>query len=103
MAPNLERRRVVPLKAASKANFPLAPHSYGSESTALVFWPKNEVLQPHVHWGGEEILVISGSCMDEYGNYPAGSWVRSPHLSEHSPRVEEETLILVKVGHLPQT
>ena len=61
----------------------------------------NEVFHPHVHWGGEEILVIEGRFIDENGEYPAGSWIRSPHLSEHLPRVEEKTLILVKVGHLP--
>lgn len=77
-------------------------HNFGAQSTALVFWPAGEVFQPHVHWGGEEILVISGCFCDEYGDYPAGSWIRSPHLSEHFPRVKEETLILVKVGHLPQ-
>ena len=79
-----------------------ALHSFGTHSTALVFWPANEVFQPHVHWGGEEIVVLKGTFADEYGQYPAGSWIRSPHLSEHFPRVEEETLILVKVGHLPQ-
>ena len=78
-------------------------HNYETQSTALVLWPENEVFQPHVHWGAEEILVIKGKFMDEFGEYPAGSWIRSPHMSEHFPRVEEETLILVKVGHLPQT
>ena len=77
-------------------------HSYGTKSTALVFWPANEVFQRHVHWGGEEIVVLKGEFTDEYGQYPEGSWIRSPHLSEHFPRVKEETLILVKVGHLPQ-
>jgi len=77
-------------------------HTYGTESTALVFWPKNEVFQPHTHWGGEEIVVINGVFIDEYGEYPAGSWIRSPHMSQHFPRVKEDTLILVKVGHLPQ-
>lgn len=77
-------------------------HSFGTQSTALVFWPADEVFQPHVHWGGEEIVVINGCFSDEYGDYPAGSWIRSPHMSEHFPRVREETLILVKVGHLPQ-
>jgi len=77
-------------------------HSFAGTSTALVFWPANEVFQPHVHWGGEEIVVISGEFGDEHGLYPAGSWIRSPHMSEHFPRVEKETLILVKVGHLPQ-
>jgi anti-sigma factor ChrR (cupin superfamily) len=77
-------------------------HSFGTQSTALVLWPANEVFHPHVHWGGEEIVVITGMFTDEFGQYPAGSWIRSPHLSEHFPRVKEETLILVKVGHLPQ-
>ncbi len=75
-------------------------HQYNTESTALVHWPANEVFQSHTHWGGEEIVVLSGKFIDEYGEYPAGSWIRSPHMSKHFPRVEEETLILVKVGHL---
>lgn len=78
----------------------LSLHAYGTESTALVHWPANEVFQPHTHWGGEEIMVITGTFIDEFGEYPAGSWIRSPHMSQHFPRVEEETLILVKVGHL---
>lgn len=86
----------VPLERVS------ALHTYSTESTALVWWPENEVFQPHTHWGGEEIVVIKGVFRDEFGEYPAGSWIRSPHLSEHFPRVVEETLILVKVGHLPQ-
>ena len=72
-----------------------------SESTALVFWPAGEKFQPHTHYGGEEILVISGEFIDDYGHYPAGSWLRSPHLSKHNPYVKQDTVILVKVGHLP--
>lgn len=75
-------------------------HNFGTESTALVFWPAGEQFQPHVHAGGEEIYVISGEFIDEHGRYPAGSWIRSPHLSRHNPYVEQDTLILVKVGHL---
>lgn len=78
----------------------LSLHTHGTESTALVLWPANEVFQAHTHWGGEEIVVIKGKFIDEFGEYPEGSWIRSPHLSKHFPRVEEETLILVKVGHL---
>lgn len=68
--------------------------------TALVKWPKDERFIPHKHWGGEEIFVLEGVFMDEYGNYPKGSWMRSPHLSEHFPFVKEETIIFVKTGHL---
>lgn len=78
-------------------------HAHDTESTALVWWPKNEVFQPHTHWGGEEIMVIDGQFIDEFGEYPKGSWLRSPHMSKHFPRVEEETLILVKVGHLTKS
>lgn len=75
-------------------------HSFGTQSTALVHWPAGERFQPHVHAGGEEIYVISGEFIDENGRYPAGSWIRSPHMSQHNPYVEQDTLILVKVGHL---
>lgn len=75
-------------------------HSYKGESTALVKWPKGERFQLHRHFGGEEIFVIKGELIDEHGRYPQGTWLRSPHLSEHCPYVEEETIILVKVGHL---
>ena len=75
-------------------------HSYKTESTALVKWPSGEHFQPHRHFGGEEIFVIKGEFIDEYGRYPQGTWLRSPHLSEHFPFVEQDTIILVKVGHL---
>lgn len=75
-------------------------HEFGTESVALVKWPAGEHFQPHTHFGGEEIYVISGEFIDEHGRYPAGTWIRSPHMSQHNPYVEEETIILVKVGHL---
>lgn len=75
-------------------------HSFGTESVALVKWPANERFQPHRHFGGEEIFVISGQFIDEHGQYPKGTWIRSPHLSQHFPFVEQETLIFVKTGHL---
>ena len=75
-------------------------HQHESESTALVYWPANEIFKPHQHWGGEEILVLKGKMIDEHGEYPEGTWLRNKHMSHHHPRVQEETLILVKTGHL---
>ena len=80
----------------------LSLHQHGTEQVALVSWPAGERFQPHSHFGGEEIYVISGELQDEHGRYPGGSWIRSPHLSNHFPFAEEATLIWVKVGHLPQ-
>ena len=76
-------------------------HQFQAMGTALVKWPKGERFAPHKHWGGEEIFVLEGEFIDEHGNYPKGTWIRSPHLSTHFPFVEQETLILVKTGHLP--
>ena len=76
-------------------------HEYQHEHVALVKWPAKEVFQKHRHFGGEEILVLSGEFCDEHGRYPKNTWMRSPHLSQHHPFVEEETVILVKTGHLP--
>lgn len=75
-------------------------HAHGPQSAALVQWPDGERFLPHRHMGGEEILVLSGVFMDEHGEYPVGTWLRSPHLSNHHPFVKHETVILVKVGHL---
>lgn len=75
-------------------------HDFETEHTALVKWPKGEQFVFHRHVGGEEIYVISGVLADEHGEYPAGTWLRNPHMSTHTPFAIEETLILVKVGHL---
>ena len=75
-------------------------HEFEHEHVALVKWPAGEVFQPHRHYGGEEIFVLSGEFCDEHGRYPAGSWLRSPHMSAHHPFVEEPTVIFVKTGHL---
>lgn len=75
-------------------------HDFAYESVVLLRWPANSRLDPHVHFGGEEIFVLSGILYDEYGRYPAGTWLRNPHNSEHCPYVEEETVIWIKTGHL---
>ena len=76
-------------------------HEFEQERVALVKWPAKERFQLHRHFGGEEILVLSGEFCDETGRYPAGTWMRSPHMSQHHPFVDEETVIWVKSGHLP--
>jgi len=76
-------------------------HEFGTEHTALVRWAPNTRFHRHSHWGGEEILVLAGVFRDEHGHYPAGSWLRSPHLSVHTPfTAAEGATLLVKVGHL---
>ena len=76
-------------------------HSHPGENVALVKWEPGTVFNPHRHFGGEEILVLDGVFEDEHGRYPAGSWLRSPHGSQHTPFTGPEgALIYVKTGHL---
>jgi len=78
-------------------------HQHEGENVALVNWAPNTQFNPHRHWGGEEILVLEGTFYDEHDSYPTGSWLRSPHLSEHCPYTKDDgALIYVKVGHLAQ-
>lgn len=76
-------------------------HSFEGEHAALVKWAPHTEFVPHRHFGGEEIFVLQGTFYDEHGVYPAGSWLRSPHLSAHHPFTKEDgALIYVKTGHL---
>jgi anti-sigma factor ChrR (cupin superfamily) len=77
-------------------------HEHASEHVALVRWAPGTRFQAHTHWGGEEILVLDGVFSDELGDYAAGTWVRSPHLSRHEPFSGPGCLIYVKVGHLAE-
>lgn len=76
-------------------------HEFEGEHVALVNWAPNTQFNGHQHWGGEEILVLAGTFYDEHGEYPKGTWIRSPHLSKHTPFTKEDgALIYVKTGHL---
>ncbi|MDX1677414.1 cupin domain-containing protein [Arsukibacterium sp.] len=76
-------------------------HEHDGVSTALVRWAPDTRFSRHTHVGGEEILVLEGVFCDENGRYPAGSWLRSPRYSQHTPFTGTEgALIYVKVGHL---
>ena len=76
-------------------------HEFETEHAALVRWQSNTRFNRHQHWGGEEILVLEGTFYDEQGTYPKGTWLRSPHLSQHAPYTKDDgALIYVKTGHL---
>lgn len=76
-------------------------HEHDGVSTALVKWAPHTRFSGHIHPGGEEILVLEGRFNDEHGSYPAGSWLRNPRYSRHTPFTGKEgALIFVKVGHI---
>ncbi|NMP14910.1 cupin domain-containing protein [Thalassotalea sp. Y01] len=75
-------------------------HSHGTEHTALVRWLPGTHFLEHVHAGGEEILVLEGVFEDEHGQYPKGTWLRSPSYSKHTSFSEQGCIILVKTGYM---
>lgn len=52
------------------------------------------------HEGGEELFILAGKQQDEHGQYPAGTWVRQPVGSCHTPFSEAGATILVRKGHM---
>ena len=63
-------------------------HEGLTKHTALVRWAPDTRFNPHTHVGGEEILVLAGVFRDEHGAYPAGTWIRSPHMNHNRPFTE---------------
>ncbi|MES2129204.1 MAG: cupin domain-containing protein [Pseudomonadota bacterium] len=66
----------------------------------LVHWQGGTRVGLHGHAAGEEILVLSGQLNDGRASYPAGSWLRLYPGASHAPFVDEDTLILLRNGHL---
>jgi anti-sigma factor ChrR (cupin superfamily) len=56
-----------------------------ARATSIVRYAPGSQFSPHVHGGGEEFLVLEGVFQDEHGDFPAGSYVRNPPGSRHTP------------------
>ena len=56
-----------------------------ARATSIVRYAAGSRFSPHTHGGGEEFLVLDGVFQDEHGDYPAGSYVRNPPTSRHTP------------------
>ena len=69
-----------------------------ARATSLVRYAANSRFSEHQHIGGEEIYVLEGTFADEHGEYPAGTYIRNPIGTKHSPRVGADgALIFVKL------
>jgi len=69
-----------------------------ARATSLVRYAPDSSFSPHVHSGGEEFFVLEGEFGDEHQVYPAGTYVRNPIGTSHSPRVGSVgCIILVKL------
>jgi anti-sigma factor ChrR (cupin superfamily) len=63
----------------------LDPTSGSDDATVLIRMDPGRGYPAHRHVGIEEVLVLSGGYRDELGVHEAGSYVRYPAGSSHSP------------------
>jgi anti-sigma factor ChrR (cupin superfamily) len=71
-----------------------------ARATSIVRYAPDSHFSAHTHGGGEEFLVLEGIFSDEYGDYPAGTYIRNPVGSTHTPFSKEGCTILVKLWQM---
>ena len=68
-----------------------------ARATTIVRYAPDSRFSAHTHGGGEEFIVLNGVFQDEHGDYPAGTYVRNPPTSRHTPGSAEGCTIFVKL------
>jgi anti-sigma factor ChrR (cupin superfamily) len=68
-----------------------------ARATSIVRYAPDSRFPAHTHGGGEEFLVLDGIFQDEHGDFPAGSYVRNPPQSRHTPGSKPGCTIFVKL------
>lgn len=71
-----------------------------ARATSIVRYAPHSHFPRHLHPGGEEIFVLSGTFSDEQGHYPAGWYLRNPPGSSHQPFSVEGATIFVKLWQM---
>lgn len=68
-----------------------------ARATSIVRYAPGSRFSAHTHDGGEEFLVLDGVFQDEHGDYPAGSYIRNPPTSRHTPGSAPGCTLFVKL------
>jgi ChrR Cupin-like domain len=68
-----------------------------ARATTIVRYAPESKFTSHVHTGGEEFIVLDGVFQDEHGDFPAGSYIRNPPESSHTPGSAPGCTIFVKL------
>jgi len=72
-----------------------------ARATSIVRYAPGARFNEHVHGQGEEFLVLEGEFCDEHGAYPAGTYVRNPWGTRHSPFSPKGCVLFVKLRQMP--
>jgi hypothetical protein len=71
-----------------------------ARATSIVRFDPGSAFSPHTHGGGEEFIVLDGVFQDEHDDFPAGSYIRNPPTSSHTPASAPGCTILVKLWQM---
>ena len=71
-----------------------------ARATSIVRYAPGSRFSEHSHGLGEEFLVLEGVFSDEHGDYPAGTYVRNPPGSRHSPHSRDGCTLFVKLRQM---
>lgn len=71
-----------------------------ARATSIVRYAPESNFPHHLHPGGEEILVMSGTFSADNSDYPAGWYLRNPPTSGHQPYSHEGAMIFVKLWQM---
>ena len=66
-------------------------------ATSIVRYAPNANFSAHSHALGEEFIVLDGVFSDEHADYPAGTYVRNPPGTSHTPHSDPGCIIFVKL------
>jgi anti-sigma factor ChrR (cupin superfamily) len=68
-----------------------------ARATSIVRYAPDSHFSAHTHGGGEEFIVLDGIFEDEHGRYPAGSYIRNPPTTRHTPGSGPGCTLFVKL------
>lgn len=68
-----------------------------ARATTIVRYAPGSHFSAHTHTGGEEFIVLEGVFQDEHGDFPAGTYVRNPPTTAHTPGSDDGCTIFVKL------
>ena len=68
-----------------------------ARATTIVRYAPGSQFSEHTHTGGEEFIVLEGVFSDEHGGFPAGSCIRNPPTTAHTPGSRPGCTIFVKL------
>lgn len=68
-----------------------------ARATSFVRFAPGSFFPFHEHGGGEEVFVLDGVFEDEHGSYPAGTYLRDPVGTSHTPFTKGGCTLFVKL------